>query len=69
MIVFPTPVSYTHLVIDEIKEALEDLHIHYDIMGRSKHFYSIYKLSLIHILEPVRMGREASKRSKSTADL
>ena len=30
-------------VIDEIKEALEDLHIHYDIMGRSKHFYSIYK--------------------------
>ena len=30
-------------VIDEIKEALEDLHIHYDIMGRSKHCYSIYK--------------------------
>lgn len=30
-------------VIDEIKEALEDLKIHYDIMGRSKHFYSIYK--------------------------
>ncbi|MCC2865323.1 bifunctional (p)ppGpp synthetase/guanosine-3',5'-bis(diphosphate) 3'-pyrophosphohydrolase [Anaerovorax odorimutans] len=30
-------------VIDEIKEALEDLRIHYDIMGRSKHFYSIYK--------------------------
>ena len=30
-------------VIDEIKEALEDLKIHYDIVGRSKHFYSIYK--------------------------
>lgn len=30
-------------VIDEIKESLEDLNIHYDIMGRSKHFYSIYK--------------------------
>ncbi len=30
-------------VIDEIKEALADLNIHYDIMGRSKHFYSIYK--------------------------
>lgn len=30
-------------VIDEIKEGLEDLNIHYDIMGRSKHFYSIYK--------------------------
>lgn len=30
-------------VINEIKEALADLNIHYDIMGRSKHFYSIYK--------------------------
>ncbi|MCB6993710.1 bifunctional (p)ppGpp synthetase/guanosine-3',5'-bis(diphosphate) 3'-pyrophosphohydrolase [bacterium 210820-DFI.6.37] len=30
-------------VIGEIKEALEDLNIHYDIYGRSKHFYSIYK--------------------------
>lgn len=30
-------------VIEEIEEALEDLKIHYDIYGRSKHFYSIYK--------------------------
>ncbi|MCI8646672.1 MAG: bifunctional (p)ppGpp synthetase/guanosine-3',5'-bis(diphosphate) 3'-pyrophosphohydrolase [Firmicutes bacterium] len=30
-------------VIDEIEDGLEDLNIHYDIMGRSKHFYSIYK--------------------------
>lgn len=30
-------------VIGEIQEALEDLNIHYDIYGRSKHFYSIYK--------------------------
>jgi guanosine-3',5'-bis(diphosphate) 3'-pyrophosphohydrolase len=29
-------------VIDEIKEALGDLDIHYDIYGRSKHFYSIF---------------------------
>jgi len=30
-------------VIDEIKSSLDDLKIHYDINGRSKHFYSIYK--------------------------
>ncbi|MHC1723657.1 MAG: bifunctional (p)ppGpp synthetase/guanosine-3',5'-bis(diphosphate) 3'-pyrophosphohydrolase [Aminipila sp.] len=30
-------------VIDEITIALDDLKIHYDINGRSKHFYSIYK--------------------------
>ncbi|MBO4724940.1 MAG: bifunctional (p)ppGpp synthetase/guanosine-3',5'-bis(diphosphate) 3'-pyrophosphohydrolase [Firmicutes bacterium] len=30
-------------VIDEVKIALDDLNIHYDIMGRSKHFYSIYR--------------------------
>ncbi|MDR2156778.1 MAG: bifunctional (p)ppGpp synthetase/guanosine-3',5'-bis(diphosphate) 3'-pyrophosphohydrolase [Clostridiales Family XIII bacterium] len=29
-------------VIDEIKEALDDFHIAYEITGRSKHFYSIY---------------------------
>ncbi|MGL4485017.1 MAG: RelA/SpoT family protein [Anaerovoracaceae bacterium] len=29
--------------IEEIKEALEDLDIQYDIIGRPKHFYSIYK--------------------------
>ena len=30
-------------VIDDVKAALDDLNIHYDIMGRSKHFYSIYR--------------------------
>lgn len=30
-------------VIEEIKEGLSDLNLHYDIMGRSKHFYSIYR--------------------------
>ena len=30
-------------VVDEVKESLEDLHIEYDIYGRSKHFYSIFK--------------------------
>jgi len=30
-------------VISEIKESLDDLKIHYDITGRSKHFYSIYR--------------------------
>lgn len=30
-------------VIDEIKEALKDVDINYEIKGRSKHFYSIYK--------------------------
>lgn len=30
-------------VITEIRESLDDLSIHYDITGRSKHFYSIYK--------------------------
>ena len=32
-----------HTVIEEIKEGLADLNLHYDIMGRSKHFYSIYR--------------------------
>ena len=30
-------------VIEEIKDALKDLHIEYDIKGRQKHLYSIYK--------------------------
>jgi len=30
-------------VITEIKESLDELQIHYDITGRSKHFYSIYR--------------------------
>ncbi|MGP1569326.1 MAG: RelA/SpoT family protein [Eubacteriales bacterium] len=30
-------------VITSVKESLDDLDIHYDITGRSKHFYSIYK--------------------------
>lgn len=30
-------------VLEEIKESLDELNIHYDITGRSKHFYSIYK--------------------------
>ncbi|QAT42883.1 RelA/SpoT family protein [Aminipila luticellarii] len=30
-------------VIEEIRKSLDDLKIHYDITGRSKHFYSIYK--------------------------
>ncbi|MDR1028711.1 MAG: bifunctional (p)ppGpp synthetase/guanosine-3',5'-bis(diphosphate) 3'-pyrophosphohydrolase [Clostridiales Family XIII bacterium] len=29
-------------VIDEIKEALDEISVRYDITGRSKHFYSIY---------------------------
>ena len=31
------------LVIDELSERLDAQHIHYDIDGRSKHFYSIYR--------------------------
>ena len=30
-------------VISEIKESLDELKIHFDISGRSKHFYSIYR--------------------------
>jgi len=30
-------------VVEEIKESLDDLKIKYDITGRSKHFYSIYR--------------------------
>ncbi len=30
-------------VIDELSEKLDEMHIHYDIDGRPKHFYSIYR--------------------------
>jgi GTP pyrophosphokinase len=30
-------------VISDVRESLEDLHIKYEIYGRSKHFYSIFK--------------------------
>ena len=30
-------------VIEELKDSLDAMQIHYDIYGRSKHFYSIYK--------------------------
>lgn len=30
-------------VIAEIKESLDEMNMHYDIMGRSKHLYSVYK--------------------------
>ncbi len=30
-------------VIDEIKDSLDDMNLHYDIYGRAKHYYSIYK--------------------------
>ena len=34
-------------LIEVIKENLDDAEIHYDIMGRSKHLYSIYKKMII----------------------
>ena len=36
-------VQFINTVIDEIKEALDDMKLHYDIYGRSKHLYSVYK--------------------------
>ena len=32
-----------NIVIGEIKESLDDMDLHYEIYGRAKHFYSIYK--------------------------
>ncbi len=32
-----------NLVIDELKEVLDDMDLHYEIYGRAKHYYSIYK--------------------------
>lgn len=36
-------VQFINTVIDEIKEALDGMKLHYDISGRSKHLYSVYK--------------------------
>ena len=36
-------------VIEEIKESLDDMNLHYDIYGRAKHFYSIYKIGRAHV--------------------
>ena len=35
--------EHIRLVISELSERLDQQHIHYDIDGRSKHFYSIYR--------------------------
>jgi len=35
--------QFINKVIDEIREALDQMNLHYDIMGRSKHLYSVYK--------------------------
>jgi guanosine-3',5'-bis(diphosphate) 3'-pyrophosphohydrolase len=35
--------EYINKVIGEIKKTLDDLNIQYEITGRSKHFYSIYR--------------------------
>lgn len=36
-------VNFINTVIDEIREALDEMHMQYDISGRSKHLYSVYK--------------------------
>ena len=36
-------IQFINEVIDEIKEALDDMGIEYEIKGRSKHLYSVYK--------------------------
>ncbi|MCG8541984.1 MAG: bifunctional (p)ppGpp synthetase/guanosine-3',5'-bis(diphosphate) 3'-pyrophosphohydrolase [Clostridia bacterium] len=35
--------EYINIVINELKEDINKLHVEYDIYGRPKHFYSIYK--------------------------
>lgn len=35
------------MVIDELSERLDQQHIHFDIDGRSKHFYSIYRKMIL----------------------
>ncbi len=35
--------QFINTVIEEIREALDDMKLHYDISGRSKHLYSVYK--------------------------
>lgn len=32
-----------NMVIDELKEVLDDMNLNYEIYGRAKHYYSIYK--------------------------
>lgn len=39
--------QFINQVIDEIKEALNDMNMEYDISGRSKHLYSVYKKMVI----------------------
>ena len=39
--------EHIRLVISELSERLDQQHIHYDIDGRSKHFYSIYRKMII----------------------
>lgn len=40
--------AYISEVINELEDALKDLDINYDISGRPKHFYSIYKKMKYH---------------------
>ena len=39
--------EHIRLVINELSERLDQQHIHYDIDGRSKHFYSIYRKMIL----------------------
>ena len=39
--------EHIRLVISELSERLDQQHIHYDIDGRSKHFYSIYRKMIL----------------------
>ncbi|WP_419026125.1 RelA/SpoT family protein [Emergencia sp.] len=40
-------VQFINQVIDEIKEALDQMNMQYDISGRSKHLYSVYKKMIL----------------------
>ncbi|MCR4668712.1 MAG: bifunctional (p)ppGpp synthetase/guanosine-3',5'-bis(diphosphate) 3'-pyrophosphohydrolase [Clostridia bacterium] len=39
--------QFIQQVIGEIREALDQLNMHYDIFGRSKHLYSVYKKMIL----------------------